>query len=375
MGARILLASYGSRGDVEPMLALGTALQARGHQVVLAASRNFRPRILQLGLTFAGMPTNGRIFVASGRSKVWPAVIAGELSALFSNLVTIAAGCDLVVASILHVAAPSVAEHTGQKLMLMTVAPPYLKLLRSFDWCPELIAALNANRAKLGLRPISSVYQYLCCSTTILIAAEPALIDQRPSEKTPVTGAWVLGDEAELDPKLEAFLINGDPPIYIGFGSMMPSRPKQLLGSIIGALADGNTRIIFDQGWGRFPLVQVPSSFYRLKNVSHRALFPRIRGVIHHGGAGTTAAASFAGKPQGILPHIADQHYWAKRVKTLNIGISPCRLDQADGSTFRAMYEQLSWDAELALSAYDFAKALNPWNGTARAADLVEAAL
>jgi vancomycin aglycone glucosyltransferase len=128
-------------------------------------------------------------------------------------------------------------------------------------------------------------------------------------------------DECEpLPPKLEAFLEHGDPPVYLGFGSMTDPDPAATTRHLLDALSSLGCRAILDRGWAGLGEGPLPDGVMAIEPVSHAALFPRCAAVVHHGGAGTTHTAARAGVPQLLVPHVLDQFYFAKRVHTLGVG-------------------------------------------------------
>ena len=128
----------------------------------------------------------------------------------------------------------------------------------------------------------------------------------------------MLVDSTPLPADLEAFLEGGEPPIFVGFGSM-PASGDAAHRPIAAARAVGR-RIIVSRGWADLePMGDAPDCM-AIRDVSYDLLFPRVAAVVHHGGAGTTAAAARAGVPQVITPMFGDQFYWASRIVDLGVG-------------------------------------------------------
>jgi vancomycin aglycone glucosyltransferase len=181
--------------------------------------------------------------------------------------------------------------------------------------------AVNKERAALGLKPVGNVARYVSTDEPWL-AADPCLgpAPSTTSLRVTQTGAWLLSDPAALPESVEKFLAEGEPPVYFGFGSMMAA-PQAGPVLIESARAQGR-RAILSQGWANLGLSDTGTDWLSIGDVNHEKLFERVAAVVHHGGAGTTAAAARAGKPQVIIPHNYDQYYWAHRVKKLGIGAS-----------------------------------------------------
>jgi vancomycin aglycone glucosyltransferase len=145
----------------------------------------------------------------------------------------------------------------------------------------------------------------------------------------------VLADSSPLPADLAAFLERGDPPVFVGFGSM-PAASDAAQPPIAAARAAGR-RIVVAKGWADLELGGDAADAIVVGDVSHAALFPRVAAVVHHGGAGTTAAAARAGLPQMITPLFGDQFYWAERVAQLGIGATVPHAAMSDDAVARAL--------------------------------------
>ena len=128
------------------------------------------------------------------------------------------------------------------------------------------------------------------------------------------TGAWILPDSSALAPELEAFLDAGEPPVYLGFGSMPAAEGTSR--TLIDAARAAGRRVILSQGWAELGLVDDAPDCLAIGDVNQQALFPRVAAVVHHGGAGTTTAAARAGVAQVAVPMFGDQFYWGRRSAT-----------------------------------------------------------
>src|SRR6185295_11413638 len=151
------------------------------------------------------------------------------------------------------------------------------------------------------------------------------------------TGTWVLADRTPLPADLETFLGSGEPPIFGGFGSMPAAGDATR--RLIGAARAVGRRIIVSKGWADLGLVDDAPDCIAVGDVSHDLLFPRVAAIVHHGGAGTTAAAARAGVPQVITPMFNDQFYWAKRVVDLRLGSTIPHAALSDESLASALRE------------------------------------
>ena len=350
---RVLLAAFGTRGDVQPMVALGMRLRADGHQVVLGASSGFATWVRGHGLEFhtiggdieAWIRGNGAALVKSPARLLKPALdyLREEVDVSFQQTYAAARRSDLIVSGV-HAAAPSVAEALGVPHRTLLFCPqlvpsrlhppmgvPWLSLPRFLNrllWLGcgrSLDLALGPPiqrwRRRWGLPPITDVTSHLYADPAI-VASDAVLGDLPPDAPSGVVqvGSLALDEGGALDPRIERFLAEGAPPIYIGFGSMSDGDPQHTTRVLVEALEACGRRGIILAGWADLGGGTVPSKVLVVPSVPHPRLFPRVALAVHHGGAGTTAAAARAGIPQIVVPHIADQFYWGHQVHARGLG-------------------------------------------------------
>ncbi|UCI06502.1 glycosyltransferase [Mesorhizobium sp. B1-1-8] len=357
---RILLSTYGSRGDVEPLAALGAALQALGVEVRVGApgDEEFAALFARAGVplvpAFASVREWAKEMVRR-RSVSSPEDVAKLISTQAAEIVarqydvltTAADGCDAVVAFGLFpscAAARLVAEQKGIRYMLGTFCPIWLpsahnrphqypgyplppdvtdnRALWDFDIATKNAlfgGAINGHRASLGLPPLDNVRGYVF-GDPVLLACDPTLGPWQPSDliEAVQTGALILPDERPLPAALEAFLAAGAPPVYAGFGSIAVA--KEAARAAIEAIRAHGRRIVIARGWAELVPIDDWDDCFAVGEVNQQALFRRMATAIHHGGAGTTIAVARAGAPQVVVPQIGDQPYWAGRVAALGIG-------------------------------------------------------
>jgi len=351
---RVLLSTIGSRGDVQPIVALGSELKALGHDVMLCVPPDFRDWIEGLGMPVTPIGPSLR---STGRARVGGTIspeqrrqmLEGTVAAQFETIASAARGADVIVgATALQVAAPSVAEKMNIPYVFAALcptvlpsrhhAPPVLPMLGDAPptllsdyrelwvrdaqrWNDTWLPLINGQRRSLGLSSLDEVRGYVHTSRPWL-ACDPTLGPwPDPADDTVVqTGAWILPDERPLPDELEAFLDADAPPVYVGFGSMAAHAAKDIARVAIEAVRAQGRRALVSRGWAGLALVDDQDDCFVIGEVNQQALFPRVAAVIHHGGAGTTTVAARAGAPQLIVPQIGDQTYWAGRVWDLGIG-------------------------------------------------------
>jgi vancomycin aglycone glucosyltransferase len=352
---RVLLAAVGTRGDVQPALALALELRKLGHAVRLCISPNFVEWAISLG--FEAAPMGVEMRMPARNSGAMPNLTPEELRRLresmpdlitdqFETIGAAVEGCDVIVGANAHqYAGPSIAEHAGIGCVTAVYAPVALpspdlapaptpgqtiatagsrSVLEQWHdaaeaWNGRARERINHNRGRLGLGPIDDVLNYVLTDHTWL-AADAALapVPATPGRQVFQTGAWVFADSTPLPADLEAFLKGGEPPIVVGFGSM-PASADAAHRLIAAARAVGR-RIIVSRGWADLELMGNAPDCMAVRDVNYDILFPRVAAVVHHGGAGTTATAARAGVPQVITPMFGDQFYWASRMVELGVG-------------------------------------------------------
>jgi vancomycin aglycone glucosyltransferase len=380
---RILLSTFGSRGDVQPLLALAVALRTLGADARVCGPPD--AEFLNLFAT-AGVPLlpafrSVRDWIAEMLPKratiSLPKLAAEVMAAQYEAIGKAAQGCDVMLATGLFssvTAARCVAEKQGMRYVHGAYCPMFLPspYQRPFEYpthplprdvtdnrslwdkdvqvMNELFGAgLSALRTTVGLSKVDNVRDY-CHTDRVLLAADPVLAPWRPTDMIDVvqTGAWIVPDERPLSPELSTFLDAGAPPVYIGFGSL--PAPKNFARMAIDVVRAQGRRILMSRGWAELALVDDSADCFIVDEVNQQALFPRVAAVVHHGGAGTTTAAARAGTPQVVVPQLGDQPYWAGRVWDLGIGSAH------DGPTPTA--ESLSAALEAALNDGTRARAL-----------------
>jgi vancomycin aglycone glucosyltransferase len=372
---QVLLSSIGSRGDIQPIVALGVELQALGHRARLCVPPNFKEWIESYGLEC--IPIGPDLKKLTGGTVPDKPVLPFSKEQLqqmadqsvrdqFRVIGGAARGCDLIVAATaLQFAARSIAEaqnipyvfavYCPAVLPSSKYPPPDMSGHHSFSlsetenlqlWkeneesFQKFAAALNEERAKIDQTPVTGVQRYMFTDRPWL-AADPVLAPASPLTGMEVvqTGAWMISEETPLPAELEEFLANGEPPVYLGFGSMRAS--DQTGRVLIEAARALGLRSILSQGWaGLMP--DDGNDCLSIGDVNHAKLFPRLAAIVHHGGAGTTQTAARAGTPQVIVPHNYDQFYWAHRIQQVGSGISgPLRDDITVENVAQALREAL----------------------------------
>jgi vancomycin aglycone glucosyltransferase len=380
---RILLSTYGSRGDVEPVAALAVQLQALGIDALVCAppDQEFGELLARAGVTLAPAFSPVRQWVTEAlenREKVDLSQRAARiLVAQFAAISAAAEGCDAIVATGLFpstAAARSVAERRGVPYVYAAYCPYFLpsshhrpheypghpfppgvtdnRVLWDLDRAimnTLFGEAHNGQRASVGLPRVSNVRDHVFTDRPWL-SSDPVLSPWQLTHLREVvqTGAWILPDQRPLPDELATFLQAGPPPVYVGFGSMPMQAAREAGRIALEAIRAQGRRALVLRGWAELVANDEQKDCFVVGEVNQQALFRQVAAVVHHGGAGTTTAAARAGAPQVVIPQIADQPYWARQVTRLGIGA-------AHGPT--PTFESLSAALTTALSAETRARA------------------
>ncbi len=376
---RVLLSTYGGRGDVEPLVGLAVRLRALGAQVRVCAPPDCAERLAEVGVPLVpiGPPVRQLMHGTTPPSVAdVPRLTAELIAEQFDELPSAAEGCDALVATGLFpvaASAQSVAEKLGIRYVFAAYCPIFLpsphhrpqplpgrplppdvtdnRVLNELDienYNALFGDALNTHRASIGLPPVDNVRDHVITGHPWL-AADPTLAPGQKSADLDVvqTGAWILPDERRLPADLEAYLAAGTPPVYVGFGSMRA--PQDIARVAVEAIRAQGRRALVAHGWADLIPIDDRDDCFAVGEVNQQQLFRRVAAVVHHGGAGTTTTATRAGVPQVVVPQMADQPYFAGRVAELGIGAAH------DGPT--PTTESLSAALKAALAPETYARA------------------
>jgi UDP:flavonoid glycosyltransferase YjiC (YdhE family) len=350
---KIILSARGSLGDVQPITDVAVGLRRHGHDVVLCVPATFADYVGGLGVNTAFYSEDSREMMNHfgngwrGLKKTlkW---FSKTIDDQFDVLVAQSNGADVMMTGTNEIAAPSVAEYRGIPFYRITFAPmmvgytsnPLIPwqdlpgLVNRAAWSGinagvELMSrnAINRNRESVGLRPIKGVGQHVAQYGHTLFSMNTTLAPPCPSwgcsYDFSYTGYCHRTSNVSLQPDLERFIDDGSPPVYIGFGSVTVPNPQRFTRTVIDAIVMSSRRAVLGKGWTGLGRGAISKRIFVVEETPHDVLFPRMAGVFHHGGAGTTHTAARAGVPQMALPQFADQHYWGHRIAALGLGPKP----------------------------------------------------
>lgn len=415
---KILISTFGVRGDVQPYLALAVGLQGAGHRVTLATSSSFSQWIEGYGVGThpvrfnmqEAMQTPEAQAILKGKNYLrqirllrdamsqspeaqdatWEAIQDADL---VIQSPTGTGGLEAVsqrgIPTVFPVPVPfaptgafpsfflgSLRFSPGKRYNRLTH-----KLTQRMLWSSVAAPMTRHLRQKLGLRPWRSYGDMLAYGRSVgmpWLYGFSAHVIPRPAEwdeTQHVTGYWFLDPPPGWQPPetLLRFLDAGPPPVYVGFGSMSHADPERTTRLALRALDLSGQRGVLSTGWGGILRQAAPSSVFFVDDVPHTWLLPRMAAVVHHGGAGTTGAGLRAGVPNLITPFAPnDQPAWAERVATLGVGLHLPGSKKLAAERLAEAIQTAVTDSALRARAAALGERIRAEDGVARAVEIIE---
>ena len=414
---QIAIIASGSRGDVEPYIALSKGLRLAGHVARLVAHENFGSLIKAHGVEF--WPIEGNAQDVAQSQEMRKLLEKGNFLAILKKMgrdaqdnalafaqggLAACEGVDLIIAGLGGMfIGVALAEKLGIPFMqsyyvpfsptraypnaLFPKMPAFVngsmnrvtyRLAQQMMWQGFRSADNVARQQVLGLPKASFFGPFGSERFTqhpILYCYSPAVIPPPADwdDRMHVTGYWFLDPGEEWTPPgdLVDFLQAGAPPIFIGFGSMSPRDPAAMTQVILQALARTQQRAIILSGWGGLHAADLPDTVYMLDSIPYSWLFPRVAAVVHHGGAGTTSAGLRAGVPSIIVPFFADQPFWGQRVADLGVGPAPIPRKQFTADRLAQAIQIGVSDQAMRQRAAELGATIRSEDGIARAIEVI----
>lgn len=352
---RIALVGEGTRGDLQPMIELARRARRDGHEALVCGPPDFVELAAASDVAYASLGDSIAALL-SARADVLHrnpvslireavAMLRSQMVGRVTAIADLARGADLLLATGTEACAMSAAELLGVPYRYVCYcpallpsrehAPVFLNWDGGAPWLnrvlwPLVMGALRPGLRRLvapgrdavGLPRLRDPFAQML-GTRPLLAADRTLATLPGDVALPVDqipALHPLGGEP-LPAKLEAFLAAGPPPVYFGFGSMPDSDPIGTTRELLSTIERLGIRAIVSSGWAKLGGLPLPEGVIEIGAVAHPRLFPRCSAIVHHGGAGTTTNAVRAGTPQVVVPHLADQTYWGRRVERLGLGV------------------------------------------------------
>ena len=402
---RIVIIAPGTRGDVQPYIALGKGLQSAGHTIRLVSHSNFESLVASYGLEFwsfgndvkdAVENSDMQALTEKGNFLLLLAKMAKEaqrealrfaegglraaqgmeivLSGLGGLFIGIAIAEKLDIPLVQAYVVPFSPTREMSSVLTPKLPPVFNQishqLTRQLMWQGFRSADTIARKKVLNIPAAPLLGPYDSKSThnmPILYGFSPSVIPA-PSDwddQTHITGFWFVDEANDWQPPaaLLDFLQAGPAPIYIGFGSMSSRAPEQTADLIIQALKLTNQRAILLSGWGGLQKANIPDSIFMIDSIPHSWLFPRVSAVVHHGGASTTAAGLKAGVPSVIIPFFGDQPFWGQRIADLGVGSKPIPRKQLTAGRLANAIQEVVTNEDIRQRAAKLGKKIQTENG------------
>jgi sterol 3beta-glucosyltransferase len=413
---KITIFAAGSRGDIQPCVVLSRGLQQAGYSVRLAVPEDFAGFIEKQEVGFFPLrgdvqqimaSDTGRSFMETGGAnpiksiRAMRTMISPVVMQMVEDAYTACHDADAIICmGVLSAFGHSIAESLGKLIVNIEPTPllptkdfpapswPIQKDLGGLHNHTSGLAMLqviwlwygsfvNDFRKKLGLLPYSlTSFRRILRSTPMLSAYSPNIIPHPADwpESVHVTGYFFqeTPPDWQPSPELMSFLEAGEPPVYVGFGSMAGSNPEQLAGLILEALDRSGQRGLLLTGWGGLHADLVPENVFVVDSAPHSWLFPRMAAVVHHGGAGTTAEGLRAGVPAVIVPFVFDQPFWGARVTALGLGPNPIPQKQLTADRLAHAIRVAVTDPGMRQRANALGTAIRAENGVRNAVRIVK---
>ncbi|MFZ4814082.1 MAG: glycosyltransferase [Phototrophicaceae bacterium] len=411
----IAIVASGSRGDVQPYVALAKGLHSAGYPVRVLTSDDFASLVTGAGLEFCSIGTS---IEAMLQSDEWRKTtedgnfikILARMNAemkhraheLVQPMISALEGSQLMIAGMAGITgAFSIAEKLNIPMIQAYVFPLTPTDAFSSPLTPSLPFGNTFNRLSFGVMQQALWQMGRTSDATarrelgmangsfwgpfgalqrrgvpLMYGYSPQVLP-RPQDwdaNTHITGYWFLDppDGWVAPQALTDFLQAGDAPVYIGFGSMGNRNPEQITALTLKALELSGQRGILASGWGGLSATDLPDNVHMLASVPHSWLFPRMAAVVHHGGAGTTAAGLTAGVPSVVIPFFGDQPFWGQRVYQLGVGPKPMARQQLTAEGLAALITQAVTDGAMRGRAAALGERIRAEDGIGQAVALVQ---
>ena len=398
---RIVIPTIGSRGDVQPFIALAQGLGRAGHAVMLATHPVMKTLVETHGVTFApiGPDFDFAQRMATIRHQARNTII-GLIQAMrfgfdmlersHNDILALCRQADLVVVPTAIAAGKNEAEQLNLPYLSVTLMPwaiPWTDPQRSFvkrliygtiDGLVYLITTLPLNRIRKrqGLAPVGK--EGFTSPRLNLVPVSPAVYPPNPhwERRHHVVGYWFAEAPGKWQPSVDllAFLNDGEPPLVVSLGvmSLGDDDAVESASLFVDAIQRAGVRAII-QGWEKgIKQLHLPTNIYAAGSLPHSWLLPQCAGIVHHGGYGTTAAGLRAGIPMLVIPHIADQFYWGQHVHQLGVGLPFIPRSKLKREELASALKELVCNDQLRIAASIIGEKIRAENGVDNAVNLIE---
>lgn len=381
---KAIFASYGTTGDVQPLLALALELRKRGHTVRFGAPPRFDGHVGRYGIDFfpLGQTRHADEYrEVYGRASLTPdpvqqvqrtlAAAVRDGPRMVTELASACDGADVII-TVPYQLAGGIVQELLRLPQVSIHLSPFGGCSRRFT--EESSRLVNDFRASYGLDSVNDPLGPVGCPCLLSLCAVSPLVFLRPQrwpDHCHVTGFLYLDEEYEPDPELADFMASGEAPIVVTFGSMTHLSPNELAGTVADAIQQVGRRALIQPGWTGLQFESLPEPVRLVDFVPYQWLFPRAACVVHAGGSGTTAHTLRAGIPAVVVPHILDQFLWAEVLREQGCASAVVPFGQLTVARLVTAIQSALLPVERD-RASTTARRLSRENGVDAAADLIE---
>ena len=415
---KITILALGSRGDAEPLIALGLGLRKAGYEVCIATHAPFETAVRNSGLQFSLVEPNP---IEVMQSPVGQAAMESSRNPVraFQNFARMVNPCMLQIGAgswaacqgteailctgIGFIFGPHIAERLNVPVIATSLQPdnptrafptPTSSAQRNFGSIFNLLTwfindvmrwlffrtCINQWRQEqlnLPSIPSRTIYprQLRRQKRPLVYGFSPTVLPKPPDwgDHIEIAGYWFLDSPGEWQPPaaLADFLAAGPAPVYVGFGSMSTRKQEETTDLVLRALVRTRQRGLLVTGWGGLGQTDLPDNIFSVESAPHDWLFPQMAAVVHHGGAGTTAAGLRAGIPSIIVPFWEDQPFWGRRVANLGVGPPPIPRQKLTVERLAAAITTAVTDKEIQKRAAAIGEHIRAEDGVARAVEAI----
>jgi UDP:flavonoid glycosyltransferase YjiC (YdhE family) len=413
---KVTVVAIGSQGDVQPYIALGAGLKAGGYDVRLATHANFEPAAREHGLEFAAVEGNPRMILETEAGKALMetgsniVIHVRRLKSLANEIIqqilsSIWKACQDTDA-IVHSPFGFGSVYASQKLDVPSIAAYHIPFTGTDAFPNVTMPQLHLGHVYNKLSHIffeqliwqtfrSSLNKWVVETLSmpcppfmgdfgtihkrgypIIYGFSPAVIPKPPDwgDRIYITGYWFVNRPEDWQPPADLvdFLQSGQPPVYIGFGSMNNRNPEEATEIVIKALDQCHQRGIILTGWGGFSRFALPDHIFSIESMPFDWLFPQMKILVHHGGAGTTAAGLRAGIPAVVVPFFADQPFWGDRIFRLGVGPRPIPRKKLSVEVLAKAISTAINDKGMQSRAATVGECIRAEDGTSKAVEIID---
>jgi vancomycin aglycone glucosyltransferase len=389
---KIAIVINGTRGDVQPMVALATELIKDGHEIICCAPPENEEQVKRHHCKFVAFgPNYKELFKKNAQMKggaltaPTPKEIKKDTENQINLLPELIKGSDLVLGVGFVLGVHTVADILKVPYRFVIFYPVLLGTTKSDPFSSRVLfgfgrsmtnmvikSFINKKRVTVGLSPIKDVWADWM-GDHVIVACDKELNAARDgvSFNFTQTGYMLLPSDTGLPDHVEKFLNSGKPPVFVGFGSNPVTRPDKFASIFSTVAKNTNQRLIISKGWAELSDNNTSDILY-VDEMPFELLFPRLAAIAYHGGTGTMASAARAGIPQVAFPFMADQFENRKQIVKLGLGPNACDFKKLSANALSSAITECISNDKYKKNAVEIAQKLQSTNGLELTVKLID---